>query len=169
MNNLDLILIGFTLFCGILGLYWGIIRQVLAIVGLLAGLAIATSYEHSIADLLSSVITEETLARAVAFVLIVVIVSGAASLAASLLRKLAGLLFLGWADHLIGGALGLVQGTLIATAALIVMTALPNQLWTPLVQESQIARPLVGEIGPLLFGLLPESFRLAAQMMMGIQ
>ena len=160
-----LIIIGF---CGLLGLYWGLIRQILAVAGLLAGITLATLYERELASAFSSVIANDTLGRAVAFVVIMLVVSGIASLIASLLRKLVGLIFLGWADHLIGGILGLGQGLLVCSILLIVAAAMPNDLWSPMVQESQFAPSLVQMSGGLLFSMLPESFHMASQLMFGI-
>jgi membrane protein required for colicin V production len=160
MSGIDLAILGIVGFCILLGLYWGIIRQVLAITGFFAGLALAAAYERDVAALFSSFISEETFARTVAFLLIILVVSGLASLAATLIRTFFGLLFLGWLDHLAGGMLGLVQGVLVITAMLIVFTVFPNQLWTPYLQQSQIASPIVSSIGPMLVGMLPESFRL---------
>jgi membrane protein required for colicin V production len=160
-----LVIIGF---CTLLGLYWGLIRQVLAVAGLLAGITLATLYERDLATIFSSVITNDTLGRAIAFVLIMLIVSGIASLIASLLRKLVGLIFLGWADHLIGGVLGLMQGVLVCSILLIIAAAMPNDLWSPLVNESQFAQAIVRASGGLLFSMLPESFHLASTMTFGI-
>jgi membrane protein required for colicin V production len=168
MNIIDTVILIIVGFCGLLGLYWGLIRQVLAVTGLLAGITLATLYERDVASLLSSVITNDTLGRAVAFVLIILIVSGIASLIASLLRKLIGLIFLGWADHAIGGVLGLVQGVMVCTVFLIVSAALPNDLWSPLVRESQFAPLLVQASGGPLFAMLPESFRLSSTMTFGV-
>ena len=170
MSGIDITILAVVLFCGVMGLYWGIIRQVLAIVGFVAGLILAVTYERDVADLLSSWVTDDTLARIIAFVLIMLAVSGTVSLIASLLHKLAGLLFLGWADHVAGGLLGLVQGIFICATALIVAAAIPNPLWLPVIRSSEFARPLVSAASVVLFGLrlLPESFLMASKVMFGV-
>jgi membrane protein required for colicin V production len=168
MGGTDTVIVAVVLFCGALGLYWGLIRQVLAIAGLFAGIAVASAYERDVATLLSSVVSVETIARTVAFILILVAVSGLASLIASILRKFVGLIFLGWADHLAGGVIGLVQGVLVCATVIILSAALPNELWSPAIAESQFAQPLVQFAGGVLFRILPDSFELASHMVLGI-
>jgi membrane protein required for colicin V production len=170
MSGIDITILIIVVFCGVMGLYWGIIRQVLSVVGFVAGIILAVTYERDVADLLSSWVTEETLARIIAFILIMVAVSGTTSLIASLVHKLAGLLFLGWADHLAGGVLGLAQGILICATALIVGATIPNQLWLPVIRNSEFAQPIVNAGSVVLFGLrlLPESFQMASKVMFGV-
>jgi membrane protein required for colicin V production len=168
MSMIDTIILVVIGFCGLLGLYWGLIRQVLAVMGLLAGITLAAIYERNIASLLSSYISNDTIARGVAFVGILLLVSGIASLIASLLRKLIGLIFLGWADHAMGAVLGIAQGVLVCTVLLIVSAALPNDFWSPLVRESQYAATLVQIGGAPLFQMLPDSFRVASTMTYGV-
>ena len=170
MGGTDITILVIVLFCGVMGLYWGIIRQVLAVVGFVAGLLLAVAYERDVADLLSSWVNDDTLARIIAFVFILIAVSGIVSLIASLLHKLAGLLFLGWADHLAGAVLGLVQGILICATALIVGAAIPNPLWSSLLRSSELAQPIISAASVVLFGfrLLPESFQMASKVMFGV-
>jgi membrane protein required for colicin V production len=168
MSGTDTVILGVVLFCGLLGLYWGLIRQVLAVVGLVAGLVLASTYQHEVAAWLSSLVSDDTTARAAAFVLVVVAVSSAASLAATMLRKFFKLIFLGWLDHLAGGLIGLAQGVLICGAGLVVAAALPNPLWMPMLRESQLAGPIIEGTGGLLFSILPESFKLASRMVLGV-
>ena len=161
-STVDLIMAAVIGFCGLLGLYWGLIRQVLSLVGLLAGLALATAHYLEVADLLSSLISNTTIAQALAFALIVISVNSAASLLASLIRRFVGLLFLGWLDHAIGALLGLVQGTVICTVVLLVMSLVPQAPWSAAVQQSKLAPVLVQSVGTLILGLLPATFQVAS-------
>src|SRR5262245_49883444 len=110
MSSVDTTIIIVVLLSGALGIYWGFIRQVLSLAGLVAGLVFASRYSASVADALSSFVTNDALARVLGFAIVLIGVSAAASLLASLLRRFAGLLFLGWLDHLVGGVLGVFQG-----------------------------------------------------------
>lgn len=166
MNSIDTILIVVILLFGALGIYWGFIRQVLAFVGLIAGIVLASRYGTNVADALSSFISSETLTRALGFLIVLIAVSSAASLLATVLRRFIGLLFLGWLDHLLGGLLGLLQGLLSATIVLVVAATFPNALWSTALGDSQIAPALVRVFGVLL-QLLPESFRFAARITFG--
>jgi membrane protein required for colicin V production len=166
MNNLDYaLLIGGGLFV-LLGLYWGLIRQVLSIVGLVVGVIAAGRYGPDVAAWLSSFIADPTLAGAIGFLGVLLLVSALASLAASALRIFVGLLFLGWLDHLLGGLLGLVQAALAAGALLVMMVAFPLDLWSDAVATSALARPLL-QIGGVFGGLLPEYFQAAVQAALG--
>lgn len=158
MNGLDYtLLIGAGLFV-LLGAYWGLIRQLIAIVGLVVGVALAGRYGPEVAAWLSSFIADPTVAGVLGFLGVLLLVSALASLVASLLRLFVGLLFLGWLDHLLGGLLGFVQACLAGAALLMAMIAFPLPLWAEAVQSSSLAAPLTRLSGVYL-PLLPEFFR----------
>jgi membrane protein required for colicin V production len=166
MNNLDyVLLIGTGLFF-LLGLYWGLIRQVLSIIGLVVGVMAAGRYGPGVAAWLSSFIADPILAGAIGFLGVLLLVSALASFVASALRMFVGLLFLGWLDHLLGGLLGLVQAALAAGALLVMMVAFPLELWSDSIATSTLAQPLL-RVGGVFAGLLPEYFELALQAALG--
>jgi membrane protein required for colicin V production len=167
MSRVDTIIVVVILLSGALGIYWGFIRQVLALAGLIAGLVFASRYGASVADALSSFVTSDTLARVLGFGIVLIGVSAAASLLASLLRRFVGLLFLGWLDHLAGGLLGLLQGLMVCTVVLLAAATFPLALWAPAVADSRVAPVLVRAFSFLL-PLLPDSFHVAAQMTFGL-
>jgi membrane protein required for colicin V production len=166
MNSIDTSIIVVVLLFGVLGIYWGFIRQVLALAGLIAGVVFASRYGANVADALSSFITNDMLARALGFIIVLVGVSSAASLLATLLRRFVGLLFLGWLDHLIGGLLGVLQGLLACTVILLIAATFPLSLWAPALGASHFA-PILVRTFSFLLPLLPESFRFAAQITFG--
>jgi membrane protein required for colicin V production len=158
MNTLDYtILIGGALFI-ILGIYWGLIRQVLSLVGLVVGVAMAGRYGPDVADWLSSFVADPVFAGAVGFIAVLLLVSAAASLVASLLRIFVGLLFLGWIDHLLGGVLGLFQAALAAAALLLGMATFPLPAWSGALESSTLAEPLL-RVGGIFTPILPELFQ----------
>ncbi len=166
MNALDYtILIGGALFI-ILGIYWGLIRQVLALVGLVVGVATAGRYGPTVADWLSSFVADPVFAGAVGYIAVLLLVSAVASLVASLLRLFVGLLFLGWADHLLGGVLGLLQAMLAAAALLLGMATFPLPAWSEALQNSTLAEPLL-RVGGVFTPILPELFQGAIRTALG--
>jgi membrane protein required for colicin V production len=167
LGSIDIAILIVVLFCGLLGVYWGVIRQVLALAGLLAGLAHATAHYLEVADQLSSLVDNQALARVIAFVLIMVSVSSATSLAASFLRKFVGLLFLGWLDHALGGLLGALQGALICTTVLLVLSIVPAAPWSGAIEASSAAPWLIQTLGGVVLALLPASFQVASRTMFG--
>ncbi len=167
MNSLDTMIVVVVLVFGALGIYWGLIRQVLAVVGLVAGVVMASRYGLVVADALGSVISSDAVANALGFVFVMIAVSAAASLLATLLRRFVGLLFLGWLDHLIGGLLGVLQGLLACAVLVIVAATFPTELWMDGLAASQFAPLLTRVPGALILMLLPEPFHFAAQRMLG--
>lgn len=166
MNNLDyVILIGVGLFF-LLGLYWGLIRQVLSLLGLVVGIAAAGRYGPDVAAWLSSFVADPVLAGALGFMGVLLLVSSVASLVASALHIFAGLLFLGWLDHLLGGLLGLLQALVAAAALLIAMIVYPLGAWSDAVATSVLARPLL-RFGDLFSAVLPEFFQTALEAALG--
>jgi len=166
MNVIDILVIALVLVSGVLGLYWGIIRQVLAIVGLLAGIALAGRYGVNVAEWLSSFVNDTRAADVLGFVAVFLGVTALVSLLASLLHRLAGLLFLGWADHAIGGVLGLLQGALMATVLIAVLAANPSEQVNAALRDSQYAGRVVQTFGFALT-LMPESVRTSAEIFFG--
>lgn len=167
MNSIDTIIVVVVLLFGALGIYWGVIRQMLAIVGLIAGVVLASRYGTAVADALSSFIRSDMLANALGFLIVLVAVNSIVSFLATLLRRFVGLLFLGWFDHLLGGLLGVFQGLLTCTVVLIVAATFPTGFWSLALAGSRFA-PLLVSAFRFLLQLLPESFRFAAQITFGV-
>jgi membrane protein required for colicin V production len=166
MNSLDYtILIGGGLFV-VLGIYWGLIRQVLSIVGLVVGVAAAGRYGPAVADWLSSFVADPVFAGAFGFFAVLLLVSAFASLIASLLRIFAGLLFLGWLDHLLGGVLGLFHAALAAAVLLLAMFTFPLPAWSSALAGSTLAEPLL-RVGGVFTPLLPELFQTTLRTALG--
>ena len=167
MSTLDIVLLAVIAFCGVLGIYWGMIRQVLALAGLLAGVALAGRYGGRVADWLSSFITSPAVAQLLGFLLVLIAVSAAASLLATLIRRFVGLLFLGWLDHLIGGMLGLAQGMLVVAIVLLVVALFPFTALPGALADSRVAAALVRVGGIVVLPFLPPPVRLAAEQVLG--
>jgi membrane protein required for colicin V production len=167
MSSVDTLIVVVILLSGALGIYWGFIRQVLALAGLIAGLVFASRYGANVADALSSFVANDTLARVLGFGIVLIGVSAAASLLASLLRRFVGLLFLGWLDHLAGGLLGLIQGLMVCTIVLLTAATFPLMLWAPAITDSRFA-PVIVRAFSFLLPLLPDAFHVAAQMTFGL-
>jgi membrane protein required for colicin V production len=162
MSGLDIVLIVVLVLFTALGFYWGLIRQVLALTGLLVGIVVAGRYGPEVAGWFTSFTSNEMLASALGFVAVLVGVSALASLLASLLRIFVGLLFLGWLDRLLGGVLGLVQAVVASSALLVVAVTFPQPSWADAVQASRMADSLL-RVGSVAALLLPETFRAAVQ------
>lgn len=163
MSTLDLFVVGVIALCGLLGIYWGFIRQVLSVVGLIAGLVLANRYGGRAADAISSFVTNDALAQVLGFVFVLLAVSAVVSLLATLLRRFVGLLFLGWLDHLIGGVLGVLQGALVCTVVLVVAAFFSTDLFAGALEKSRVAPQLMRVLGSVVLAFLPAPFHLPVQ------
>lgn len=162
MNTVDVLILAALFLSTILGMYWGLIRQVLSVIGLVAGVLVASRYSGGVAETLSSFISNPQAAQVIAFIGIMIIVSALASFLATVLHQAIGLLFLGWLDHLAGGVIGFVQGVLFCTIIVGAAATLPNEGINAALADSQVAMTMVRVFGVVL-ALVPESFREAAQ------
>jgi membrane protein required for colicin V production len=92
----------------------------------------------------------------VAFVIIVVGVSLAVGVVASILRTVLGLLFLGWLDHLLGAALGILQMLLLLSVITIVATVFPVPGLSDAINNSALAPTLARPLSFIVDWLPPE-------------
>jgi membrane protein required for colicin V production len=168
MNGLDIAILVLVGLSTLLGAYWGLIRQVLAIGGLIAGIALAGRYYQTVADVLAGITpaTAPNLLNLIAFVLIMTLVSLAVSVIATLLRLFIGLLFLGWLDHLLGAVLGFVQASWVVAALLSAIVAFPAVGLTEQLTGSRLA-PWWSVPVRWSLPLMPEQFQTPNELMFG--
>jgi membrane protein required for colicin V production len=114
----------------------GLLVELCSIVGLVAGVILAGRYYPQVAPRLSSFLHDRGVARAVAFLLIVLLVMLAAGILGRVLRWMLRRVGLGWADRIAGGAFGLVKGyVLVALAVAALLAFFPHPPWF---QQSQL-------------------------------
>lgn len=168
MTILDWGLIGIMLWYTVLGYYWGTIRQLLALAGLITAIAIAGRIYPSVTDLLISLIpaTAPGFISVLAFLLSLLAVTGLVSAIASWLRLKVGLLFLGRTDHVLGAMLGLVQAIVLIGAVLAGCVGLPQIGIIDAIQQSTLAE-YWGPVVLIIVKLLPETFLPMNQMLFG--
>ncbi|MGQ9548211.1 MAG: CvpA family protein [Roseiflexus sp.] len=154
MNLLD-ILIGIILaLAGIAGYYWGLVRQILALAGLAAGLAVAGRYGSAAADALMSFIEYRAAAEVVAALVLLALVSGSASLLASLLQLYVGLIIFGKRDHELGAILGVLHAAFLITALGQIIETYPVEPWGTPLRNSTLAPLLMQTVGIITGSLL---------------
>jgi membrane protein required for colicin V production len=166
LNNYDIALLAMVGIFAVLGLYWGLIRQVLAVAGIVVGIVLAGRFGETVAGWLSSFVISPQVASAAGFVLVVIFVSSIASLIASFLRIFVGLLFLGWLDHFLGALLGILQAVIVGAIVTIAMVVFPDPAWQQLLIGSRFATPFL-QFGSLLSALLPDTFQAAVATVLG--
>jgi membrane protein required for colicin V production len=129
-NSLDVLLIAIVGTSTVFAFSRGIVRTVFGMVGVIAGIAIASWNYEALADLLNIWIGNLEASRVTAFLLIVILVMMAATLLAKLVRKTAKTLGLSLVDSLLGAAFGFLRGMLAGIALVMAVTAfLPRNDW----------------------------------------
>jgi membrane protein required for colicin V production len=122
MNYLDYILIGILAFALVRVFVRGLILEVAAVLGILAGFVVAGHYHPVLADFLRSRFPSLPHAVFLSYALVFLAIWLAVALLGLLASKLARTLFLGWADRLLGAAVGLFKGTVAAAVLVTVLT-----------------------------------------------
>lgn len=162
MNAIDLIILASIALSVVMGFFWGLIRQVIALVGLVGGLILAGQFYKGVAEFLhgsngKGLIADENWANIVAFVGIMILFSLALGIVGSVVRMVAKLLFLGWLDRVLGAVLGLLISLTLTMAVVIVATVFPVPGLSDGVRESQVAKMLSGYI-PVVLAMMPSEF-----------
>ena len=114
MELLDIIILVLIGIGVIQGLMKGFLKQLFAIVGLVAGLLIARSLYNVVAMQLETIFgTSITIAQIVSFILIWVIVPLLCIMVANVLTKALNAICLGWINRLLGGLFGALKVLLL--------------------------------------------------------
>jgi membrane protein required for colicin V production len=135
----------------------GIIREVVTVIAFVLGVLAAGFYYDDLAENVLLFIDDDTAANVAAFIVLFASVALGGQLAATLLKQIAGLLRLGWLDHLAGAAFGFLKGLILVEVFLILFTTFPYLGLDGTIRGSAIA-PLFLDGGPVLVKLLPGEF-----------
>ena len=150
MNSLDWMLLAPLLVSGLLGVWRGVVREVMSVLAWVTGVVLAGRFAADLAQLLP--INGDVLPHAVAWVLILLAVLIAAGLLARLLKKLLSVAGLGLADRLLGGVFGLVRGTMVLMLIVLLIGLTPFKkypIWTSS-QVVPLAQLLLEFVKPVL-------------------
>ena len=154
MSWLDIAVIAVIGIATLIGLKIGIIKAVLTLAGVVIGVLLAGRFYVALAEQLTF-IPQETLARVVAFAIILALVVLIASVIAGVLKWLASIILLGWVNRLGGALLGLIMGSVFCGALLAIWTKFLG-ISDP-IAESALATFLLDRF-PMVLTLLPEEF-----------
>lgn len=152
MNILDIVLIVALVGSALAGLYIGIIKAALSLVGIIVGVFLAGQFYEPLAELLTFM--PEDVANIAAFVLILVGVVVVAGLVARLLKLALKMVLLGWVDKVGGAVVGFLAGAIIWS---IILATWVQFFGSDLVTDSVLAEVLLDKF-PLVLALLPEEF-----------
>jgi len=154
MNWLDIAIIVAIAIAILIGLRIGIIKAVLSLAGLIVGVILAGRYYIPLSEWLSF-IPQASVAKIVAFAIILIGVMVIAGVLASLLKWAASVVMLGWVNRLGGAVFGLVLGAIFCGALLATWLTLFGMAES--IIESNLAAILLDRL-PMVLALLPDEF-----------
>lgn len=157
MNWLDAVIILTVVWFGLNGYRAGIIREAVTALAVVAGAVFAGRYYDDLARDVLSFVGGTGGARVVSFLVLFSSVVLLGQLMAFLLRGLASLLLLGWADRLLGMALGVFKAFLLVEVLLVLIITYP-QLGLDRAVHSSLLGPQLMKAGGLAVRLLPWEF-----------
>lgn len=163
MTLVDLAVVLVMAVFAVLGFYWGAIRQILAMAGLIASLVVAGRVSIQFAELLQVYVGDQSIAMFLSVAMIMLAINGGASLLASLIQHYFGLIALGTFDHIIGGVFGFMQATVMLVALLLILAAFPNQLWIDTLRASTAVNLIVYLFGGTVLPVIPEPLQSAVR------
>lgn len=148
----DWVLLAVLLLSVALGLWRGLMYEVLSVAGWVAAFVLAQAYAADVGHWLPTDGLSPAVRLVVGFVLIFIAVAFSGGLIAWAVQKLVASVGLRPVDRLLGGAFGLARGVVILLAAALVVTVLQLQS-APWWQQSAVAGVLsstLHDIRPLL-------------------
>ncbi|HJY05226.1 MAG TPA: CvpA family protein [Bryobacteraceae bacterium] len=158
MNWFDVALLVLIVASVLSGLRTGLARVVMHLVATIAGLVAGFWFYGIAADELMPWVHDPVAARIAGFALIFIGVMIAGALAGWLIARLFRLIGLGWLDHLLGGAAGLLRGAVIVAAIVAVIVAFSPGTPPAFLAESQVA-PYATRISSVLAQFAPRELR----------
>lgn len=160
MNWLDIVIILIIGWFTLSAYNAGIIREVVTLVASVLAVVVAGLYYDNLATDVLVFVEDDTGAKVVSFLILLASVFFMGQLAATLLKRTASLLMLGWADHMAGAAFGFLKGVVIIEAVLILFVTYPSLELENAIQDSGLAQIFLDGV-PILLRLLPDEFERA--------
>ncbi|MFC1974532.1 CvpA family protein [Chloroflexota bacterium] len=154
MYWLDIVILVVLIVSALFGLKTGIIKAVLSLAGLIVGVILAGRYYVPLSEQLTF-IPQVSVAKIVAFAIIVVGVGVIAGVLASFLKWAASVVMLGWVNRLGGAVFGLLLGATFCAALLATWVRFLGA--GQAIAESGLAIILLDRF-PMVLALLPGEF-----------
>ena len=136
MSLFDIAIIVIVILCLTRGIFRGIIKETVSLVGVFAGFYIAGKHHLALGNMLFARIWDTTYAEVVAFLAILFAMILISYAVEEVVDYLLGLKFFSWVDRLVGAGVGISKGVLLASVFLIIfMVYIPRS--TQLVDSSR--------------------------------
>lgn len=156
MPTLDWIFVAVLCISLVVGLWRGLVYEILSVLNWIAAFVLAQWFAPSAAQWLPLTGATEVVRYAAGFVLVFVLSLFAGGLLAFLIRKLVAAVGLRPVDRVLGGAFGLVRGVVILLVLTVVvgMTPLVKAVWWQESTGAQVSTVVLQGLKPVL----PEEF-----------
>jgi membrane protein required for colicin V production len=156
MASTDWILLAILAASMVLGLWRGLVYEVLSVIGWIAAFLLAQWFAPEVSEKLPMQGSGETLRYAAAFVLVFILSVFLAGLISALMKKIISVVGLRPVDRILGGFCGLFRGLilLLAFSVVVHMTALQESDWWLESKGAPMLMTLLKGLSPML----PEKF-----------
>lgn len=124
MNWLDLVFVILIALSAFMGLKIGLIRAGFTALGIFVGSILGGQLSDDIGGIFTGIDSDGAIATVVSYAVIITICLTAAAILSTIIRKVLTLLFMGWADKLAGGAVGIAAGAVISAGVIMGMANL---------------------------------------------
>ncbi|MDP2793906.1 MAG: CvpA family protein [Sulfurisoma sp.] len=141
MTAFDHAVLGMTAASLLLGLWRGVVSEILALLAWVVAFVAARMFAADVAPVFGGLVPDAMLRHVAGFATIVVVVLVVFSIGRLVLRLLLKAIGLGWADRALGAVFGIARGVLLALIAVLLggLTPLPKEPWW---REAVLAPPL---------------------------
>ena len=152
MSSTDWILSAILAASMLLGVWRGLVYEVLSVIGWIAAFVLAQWFAADVADRLPMQSAGESLRYAAGFILVFVASVFTAGLISALLRKLMSVIGLRPVDRLLGAGLGLFRGVIVLLALTVVLhlTSMAQSDWWQNSQGGPVLSALLKGLKPIL-------------------
>jgi membrane protein required for colicin V production len=159
MNWLDIAIVLIVAFFVTTAFSAGLIRELVTLVSVVVGVVVAGLFYNDLArDVLVFIDNKDT-ADIVAFLVLLGAIYLAGQLIAIMLKQVAAVLLLGWADRIGGAVFGLLKGLVVVEALLIAFVTF-NVGLNNTIENSVLASAFL-DAAPVLLTILPDNFERA--------
>jgi membrane protein required for colicin V production len=142
MNLFDVSILGVVNFCLINGIFRGLIKEGVSLIGVIIGFCAASYYYTSTAALLSTWISNEIYFRIMGFLIVFLGIVIITNVLMPMIKYMVGLDFIWGVDRSFGGGIGIIKGLFVCCMMLIIFAAfLPKG--TSYIAESKISPYLI--------------------------
>ena len=163
MHWLDLIIVAVISWLTYRAFTIGLIREVVTTVAVILGAVLAGHFYSELSADIAFAIEDETWRDFVAFASIFIGAIVIGQVGASLLRRAASVLLLGWVDRVGGAAFGFAQGFLLVEVALFASITFPVSSAIDAAIEASLLAPVFIDTIPVLLEFLPDEFTSAVE------